>query len=124
MATFHATSLEDIARMFDQHALDALRSSENDAIKVNQRRLAAREAAIWKLAAATVRDTSIVVPSSWESAYASFKDGPEFPPDTPALKVAFAAGMAWQHASKNPTKPFNCPADSELRTPYLRTPRY
>ena len=62
MVTYRATSLEDIARMFDQHALDALRSSENAAIKVNARRLAAREAAIWKLAAATVRDTSIGSP--------------------------------------------------------------
>lgn len=62
MATYRATSLEDIARMFDQHALDALRSSENAAIKVNARRMAAREAAIWRLAAATVRDTSIALP--------------------------------------------------------------
>lgn len=37
-------------------------------------------------------------PGNWESAYAVFKDGQRFPPDTPALKVAFAAGIAWQAA--------------------------
>ena len=36
-----------------------------------------------------------VAPADWEAAYAAFRSGPAFPPDTNALKVAFAAGMAY-----------------------------
>jgi len=39
-----------------------------------------------------------LLPSGWEAEYARFRDGPAFPPYTPALKVAFAAGAAWGHA--------------------------
>lgn len=35
-------------------------------------------------------------PTDWEAAYRQFADGPAFGPEVPALKKAFAAGMAWQ----------------------------
>lgn len=35
-------------------------------------------------------------PADWEAAYRQFADGPAFGPEVPALKKAFAAGMAWQ----------------------------
>jgi hypothetical protein len=33
------------------------------------------------------------LPKDWGAEYAAFKDGPAFPPDVSALKVAFGAGM-------------------------------
>jgi hypothetical protein len=42
------------------------------------------------------------VGADWEAAYEQFKDGPAFPPYTPALKVAFEAGITWQAAQQVP----------------------
>lgn len=49
-------------------------------------------------------------PADWEAAYAEFRDGPAFPPDTPALRVAFAAGMTYA-ASPPPAASPQGPSD-------------
>ena len=45
-------------------------------------------------------------PHDWEIAYDTFRRGPRFDANEPALKIAFAAGMEWQITHDRAVKAF------------------